>query len=457
MKTARLNSITERNLLSEEHVARTVWSLALPTMIASIVQSANSFLDRIFVGRLGAEALAAVGVGGQMVFLTMALAMAVSTGATAIVARMVGANDRAQLREAARQSLGIAMVLGVLLTLSGYLLLPFLLDWYQLNERTNRLAHEFLGWALLGVPGMFLLMGLSGAFRGLGDTRSPMIASIGATLAHIIGDWLLIFGNLGFPKLGVQGAGVAMALSTWVGAGILWVQQWARSERELAIPAFPIRAWWARIMRIGLPASARTFIYSTSSVMFTGILSATAAGTAAVAALPIGLTAESIAFMPGFAFAIAASALVGQALGAKNERLAERFGWACAWQACAVMTTMAVVFFVFAEYFARLFTSDPKVIELAVAYLRINALTEPLLAFGMVLAGALQGAGDSLKAMLATFITQWVVRIPLAYLMALGLGWDAYGAWAAMALSSGFSGLLMMYLFKRGGWKKARV
>ncbi|CUU35597.1 putative efflux protein, MATE family [Armatimonadetes bacterium DC] len=457
MKTARLNSLTERNLLSEEHVARTVWSLALPTMIASIVQSANSFLDRIFVGRLGAEALAAVGVGGQMVFLTMALAMAVSTGATAIVARMVGANDRAQLREAARQALGIAIVLGVLLTVLGYLLLPFLLDWYRLNERANRLAHEFLGWALLGVPGTFLLMGLSGTFRGLGDTRSPMIASIGATLAHILGDWLLIFGNLGFPNLGIQGAGIAMALSTWVGAGILWVQQWVRSERELAIPAFPIRAWWVRIMRIGLPASARTFIYSTSSVMFTGILSATAAGTAAVAALPIGLTAESIAFMPGFAFAIAASALVGQALGAKNERLAERFGWASAWQACAVMTTMAIVFFVFAEYFARLFTSDPKVIELAVAYLRINALTEPLLAFGMVLAGALQGAGDSLKAMLATFITQWVVRIPLAYLMAFWLGWDAYGAWGAMALSSGFSGLLMMYLFKRGGWKKVRV
>ncbi|MEJ5296138.1 MAG: MATE family efflux transporter, partial [Fimbriimonadales bacterium] len=119
--------------------------------------------------------------------------------------------------------------------------------------------------------------------------------------------------------------------------------------------------------------------------------------------------------------------------------------------------TMAIVFFVFAEYFARLFTSDPKVIELAVAYLRINALTEPLLAFGMVLAGALQGAGDSLKAMLATFVTQWVVRIPLAYLMAFWLGWDAYGAWGAMALSSGFSGLLMMYLFRRGGWKKVRV
>jgi len=457
MESVRSSETLQQNRLLEEPIARTVWRLAVPTMIASIVQSANSFLDRIFVGRLGAEALAAVGVGGQMVFLTMALAMAVSTGTTAIVARTVGANDHTQLRDAGRQSLGIAIVLGAMLTLLGYLLLPMLLNGYRLNPIANRMAHEFLGWALLGVPGMFLLMGLSGTFRGMGDTRSPMIASIGATLAHIAGDWLLIFGNLGFPALGIQGAGIAMALSPWVGAGILWVQQWRRADRELAIPALPIHLWWVRIMRIGLPASARTFIYSTSSVMFTGILAATHAGTAAVAALPIGLTAESIAFMPGFAFAIAASALVGQALGAKNERLAERFGWMCAWQACAVMTTMACVFFVFADYFARLFTQDPQVIDLAIAYLRLNALTEPLLAFGMVLAGALQGAGDSMKAMLATFITQWVVRIPLAYLMAFVLGWDAYGAWGAMALSSGFSGLLMMYLFKKGGWKHVRV
>ncbi len=447
----------ERNLLSETHVARSVWSLALPTMIGSIVQTINSFLDRIFVGRLGPEALAAVGVGGQMVFLTMALAMAVSTGATAIVARMVGANDRVTLREAGRQSLGIAIVLGVALTLLGYALLPKLIDLYQLTAEANRYAHQFLGWALLGVPGMFAMMGLGGTFRGMGDTRSPMIASIFATVVHIVGDWVLIFGRFGFPALGVQGAGIAMALSIWTGAFVLWAIQWFRGERELAIPSFPVRAWWIRIMRIGLPASARTFIYSTSSIMFTGILSATMAGTSAVAALPIGLTAESIAFMPGFAFAIAASALVGQALGARNERLAERFGWVSAWQACGIMTAMAVVFFIFAEHFARLFTNDPQVIALAVAYLRINAITEPLLAFGMVLAGALQGAGDSLKAMLATLLTQWVVRIPLAYLLAFGLGWDAYGAWWAMAISSGFSGILMMVLFKRGAWKQVKV
>ncbi len=455
MKTVRSSEPIHQ--LTEKSPARTVWALALPTMIASLVQTANSFLDRIFVGQLGSEALAAVGVGSQLVFLCMALSMAISTGTTAIVARMYGANDQASLRESARQSLGLAVALGLLFTLLGYLLLPFLLRWYGLEAGAEREAYRFLSPALMGLTGTFLMMGLSGTFRGMGDTRSPMFASIVATVVHIVGDWVLIFGRLGFPALGVQGAGIALALSMWAGTLMLWGQQWFGRHRDLAIPALPLWGWWWRILRIGLPASARSFIYTTSSVMFTRILAGTAAGTAAVAALPIGLTAESVAFMPGFAFAIAASALVGQALGARNERLAERFGWGSAWQACGVMTVMAVVFYLFAEHFARMFSQDPQVIALAVAYLRINAITEPLLAFGMVLAGALQGAGDSLKAMMATFLTQWVVRVPLAYLLVYTAGWDAVGAWWAMALSSGFSGLLMIALFKQGGWKKVKV
>ncbi len=443
--------------LTEKPASRIVWALALPTMIASLVQTANSFLDRIFVGRLGAEALAAVGVGSQLVFLCMALAMAVSTGTTAIVARMYGANDQQSLRESARQALGIAMVLGLLFTLLGYLLLPAILHWYGLEPEAEREAYRFLSPALMGLTGTFLMMGLSGTFRGMGDTRSPMFASIVATVVHIVGDWVLIFGRWGFPALGVQGAGIALAISMWAGTAMLWLQQWLGRHRDLALPALPIWSWWWRILRIGLPASARSFIYTTSSVMFTRILAGTTAGTAAVAALPIGLTAESIAFMPGFAFAIAASALVGQALGARSDKLAERFGWVSAWQACGIMTAMAVVFFVFAEQFVGLFTQDPEVMALAVAYLRINALTEPLLAFGMVLAGALQGAGDSLKAMVATFLTQWVVRVPMAYLLVYTAGLDAVGAWWAMALSSGFSGLLMIALFKHGGWKKVKV
>lgn len=164
MKTALTSTRVE--LLREDRVAQTVWRLALPTMAASVVQTLNSFLDRIFVGRLGPEALAAVGVGSQMLFLTMALAMAVSTGATAIVARMAGANDQASLRAAARQALGLAFALGIGFTLLGYLLLPQIIRWYGLEPGADAQARQFLWLALLGAPGSFLMMGLSAPSAG---------------------------------------------------------------------------------------------------------------------------------------------------------------------------------------------------------------------------------------------------------------------------------------------------
>ncbi len=145
--------------------------------------------------------------------------------------------------------------------------------------------------------------------------------------------------------------------------------------------------------------------------------------------------------MPGFAFAIARLGAGGAGAG-REKRAAggADSGWASAWQACAVMTTMAIVFFVFAEYFARLFTSDPKVIE-AGGRVPANQRGSPSRCWrsGWYWRARCRAQATSLKAMLATFVTQWVVRIPLAYLMAFWLGWDAYGAWGAMALGSGFS------------------
>lgn len=426
-------------------------------MVMSLLQTVNSFLDRIFVGQLGAQALAAVGVGGQLLFLIMTLAMSISMGTVAIVARMVGANDWQAVRKATRQSFGLALVVGLSIFGLAWGTLPLVLDWYGLASPAESLAHRFLSAALLGVPALFVMMMISSAFRAMGDTRTPMYAMLLANFIHTAGDWVLIFGRYGFPKWGILGAGVAMALSIWTGAFLLWGFMWRSPLRVATIPEFPVRAWTIRVLRIGVPASLRNLIYASSSAIYIGLLAATREGTAAVAALPIGMTAEAIAFMPGLAFAIAASALVGQFLGAKQEHRAENSAWLAAWQACAVMTAMAVIFYAFAPHFARWFTQDPQVVATAVAYLRINALTEPLLAFGLVLAGALQGAGDTLKPALAALITHWLLRLPLTYLLALRLPFGATGAWWAMALSSGFSGLIMMMLFKQGSWKRVKV
>ena len=176
-----------------------------------------------------------------------------------------------------------------------------------------------------------------------------------------------------------------------------------------------------------------------------------------MAALTIGMTSESIAFMPGFAFSMAAGTLTGQNLGAGNPARAERAAWVSLQQGLAIMIVMGAVFFVLARPFAHIFTHDPHVVPLTVAYLRIAALSEPFLALGMILTGALNGAGETKAPAWAGIATMWGVRLPLAWLLIYGLGHGATGAWWAMTTSTALNGIVALFLFKRGRWKQAVV
>ena len=353
----------------------------------------NSILDRWFVGKLGPNALAAVGVGGQVLFILVSVSMAISVGTTALVARFTGAREPGDVDRAAGQSLALGAGAGVILTLGLYLGLDGLLSAMGVGEQANIECRRFLHIALLGTVPMVLVNVIASAFRGLGDTRTPMKVMVCANLVHIMGDYCFMLGGLGAPRLGLAGGGVAVASSNLT-AYIVYTWLLARSPLRGALRPASLRlsiAWAARILRIGWPAALTALLRNTSLMAFTGILARTAEKTLAVAALPIGLAAESLAFMPGFGFSVAASALVGQSLGARDPDRAQAAGWAAAQQGAVIMSIMGAVFFVAAEPFTRMFTHDPVVVRISISYLRIMAISEPALAFGMILTGGLQG------------------------------------------------------------------
>ncbi|MBV9850059.1 MAG: MATE family efflux transporter [Armatimonadetes bacterium] len=451
--------------LAEPHVIETrvglhraVWMLAWPSVLTMLLQTVNSFTDRFFVGHLGSDALAAVGVAGQLMFLLFSVGMSVSVGTTALVARFTGAQEPDEATVAANQSVWIA---GIASLLCVALMLPLrgaVVAQMHLSAPAAALCVQYLTLTILGVPALFLMLILGGVYRGLGDTVTPLLVMLGVNVIHLGGDFLLIFGNAGFPKLGLPGGALALLCSQVVGA-ILYVTFLRRSpvsglltrKRRLEM------AWARRILNIGVPAALQNLSRVLSMLLFTGVLARTPEATAGVAALTIGLTSESIAFMPGFAFSTAASTLTGQNLGAKNPDRAERAAWAALGQGLSVMVAMGTVFFIFAPQFAHLFTHDPQVVPLAVAYLRISALAEPFLGFGMILTGALNGAGDTKAPAWASAVTMWGVRLPLAVLLAQTLRYGTVGAWWAMAASTVAGGLWAWYLFKRGRWKTVAV
>ncbi len=441
-----------RESASEIHLE--VWRLAWPTVITMVLQTVNGFLDRFFVGHLGPDALAAVGISGQILFLVFSIAMAISIGTTALVARNIGAGEVEEAATAANQSLWIAGFVSVGCVLLMMACRSPLVAAMGVDAAAGGLALQYLTLTILGIPTLFVMLILSGVFRGMGDTVTPLLVMIGVNLVHLGGAYVLIFGAFGAPRMGLQGGAVALVASQVLGAVLYLIRLRRSGLGSISLrQSRPNLAWFRRILRIGIPAAMQNMSRVLSMLVFTGLLTRTPQGTAAAAALTIGLTSESIAYLPGVAFSTAASTLTGQNLGARRPERAERAAWCALLQGLGIMTGMGVLFYVLAPQCAGLFTRDPEVHRLAVAYLRTMALSEPFLAFGMILSGALNGAGDSRAPAAVTIFTMWGVRLPLSYALAVWASLGAIGAWWGMAISTMIAGVLMFACFRHGRWK----
>ncbi len=255
--------------------------------------------------------------------------------------------------------------------------------------------------------------------------------------------------------------GIAVSTATSTTAGMLMCLLLFRSGRwqpfyssHWGISLETIR----RIISFGWPAALLQIAWNAGTIVLYHILARLRdTSITALAAITNGLRIEAVIYLPAFALNMAASVLVGQNLGAGDPGRAEKVGWKIAKAGVALMSLMALVIFIWADRFASLVTKDPSVLEETTRYLRINALSEPFMALGSILAGGLQGAGDTRGAMQVIVLTMWLIRLPLAYVLALAAGYGATGAWIAMISSMTVQGLLMALRFHKGKWKELKV
>jgi len=436
---------------------RQIFELAWPAILGNLLQTIVSMVDLVMVGRLGAAAVASVGLGGQMLWFSHALMVSVSVGTTALVARFIGAKQKRDAEHVLMQSLILVLLLSTLLTVFWYVCAERMLLLIGAAEEVAELGGMYIRIVFLSTPSIFLIFTAEGALRGAGDTKTPM--KVGATMnvINVILNYILIFGKLGFPVLGVKGAGIATATAfAWASVTYLVIFSSGKfvlsiSRHDLSFDTEMIK----RIIRIGIPASIQRVIMSSSMILYVSIIAGF--GTTALAAHQIGLRVESLSYMPGFGFAVAATALVGQNLGAQNPQKAEESGWEAA-KLCAVLMGAAGLFMIlFPKPMARLFDADADVVNLAAWYLRIVAVSEPPLAVIFTLAGGLQGAGDTRSPLYISVFGLWLFRIPLAYFLGIVLGWGAVGAWTGMTVDTFVRGGLYIYRFRKGKWKEVTV
>ena len=449
--TALYRDLTTGSLL------RNLWTLALPMIVANVLQNAFSIVDMIFVGRLGPTAVAAVAVSGlvMMVAWTLLIGVAISTVAT--VARFFGARDMEQANAAAVQSLILGGLISVVLILFGLFLDEPVLRVLGATPEMMEPATAYFRVVFVGSFTLIFMFPSGAILRGAGDARTPMVILIVATAFNIVLDPLLIFGLLFFPRLEVKGA----AYATVIGQGIammlgLWILVRGQSRIHVHLPQFRIRPQlMKRMVLIAIPATIQGGL---RSVAHLGLIKIVALyGTLAVAAFGIGLRLNLLVMMVGWALGGAASTLVGQNLGAQKPDRAEKSAWLTTGIFCGFMILSGAGFFLFADPLITLFNSDPGVIRIGHAYLRIVALSYPFLGLSMICAMSFNGAGDTQTPALIIGLTFIVLMIPLALFLPRFVAPKTSGIWWAMTIAITLQGIIMALVFSQGGWKKRRI
>jgi len=448
----------------------TVMALAWPAILENILTTLIQFVNVAMVGHLGAQATAAVGINTPLIWLLNSVMIAAGVGATAVIARHMGAGEHARANLAARQSVLLGLALGLGLTAAVYLLSGVLPVWLGANPDIAPVATGYLRILAVTFPLYFLGLVLSAAFRGAGETRVPMRVNVLINLVNVAGNFLLIHPTrvvhigpdaaftVWGAGLGVRGAAVSSAFAEGL-AGMLLLAALASGRFTLRLrgggPFRPDFAVLGKILHVGLPAAGERCVISFGQMLFTRLIAVL--GTAELAAHQLANTAESLSYMPAYGIAVAATTLVGQGLGRKEPEQAARYGWASFRMALVVMVSMMGVFLLVPHRLLGLFTTDAEVIRLGASVLRIEALAQPFFAAAIVLTGALRGAGDTRFPLLVAIFSMWGTRITMAWLLVTQCGMGLRGAWIAMVADLAVRGTLILIRFRRGAWKRVEV
>lgn len=411
-----------------------ILSLSLPAMVENILQTVVGFVDMLFVSKLGLIEITAVGVTNSIMAVYIAIFTAIGVGAASLIARSVGAGDLERARAIARKATWVSAIAGILLGLTALLFTePFL---RMMGAGQEVIESATVYFRIVGVNSIFIaLMSVFGAIlRAHGDTMTPMRIGFWMNAVHIVLDYVLIFGFLLIPGFGLLGAACSTVLVRAVSAVVLYLRI---RKSSMAFPLFsPSRnkdvELTKELLTVATPAAIEGLVMRGGQVLYFGLI--VSLGTQVFAAHTIAGNIELFAYMPGYGLAVAAATMVGKNIGAKRQREAYEYAMLTALVGVVVQGVAGVVLFVGTPWFATWFTSSEQVIGMVTIALRINAFAQPALAVCLILAGALQGAGDTKSPMYSTLIGMWVLRIVGVYLMAIQLNMGISGVWLAILI-----------------------
>jgi putative MATE family efflux protein len=432
---------------------RAILLLAIPMVLEMVLESLFAVVDVFWVSRLGADAVATVGLTESMLSLVFAVAMGLSLSTTAMVARRIGEKDPEGAAVAALQAILLGFTVSAVIGVPCLFLARYLLGMMGATSEIVAIGSRYAS-IMLGGSGVILMLFLNNAiFRGAGDAAIAMRLLWVSNIINLILDPCLIFGWGPFPRLGVTGAAVA----TFTGRGIGVCYQLYRllhGTERIRVLRRHIRVnlrVLMRLVRVSLTGILQFAIAHTSWIGLVRIVSIF--GATALAGYTIAIRIVVFAILPSWGLSNAAATLVGQNLGAKQPERAETSVWRTGLYNMLFLGSVGVLFVIFSLPIVRLFTQDAAVVSLAAACLRIVSYGNIGYAYGMVMLQAFNGAGDTVTPTVVNLFGFWLLEIPLAYWLAISAGLHSNGVYFSIVIAEGTIAAASMVLFRRGRWK----
>ncbi len=432
---------------------RAIGLLAVPMVLEMSMESIFAVTDIFFVSSLGADAIAAVGLTEAVLTVVYAIAIGLSMGTTAMIARRIGEKKPDDAAVVAGQTLWVGVIAAAGIGTIGWLYAEDILRLMGAEQAVIKDGAGYTTIMLAGSVTILFIFLINAIFRGAGDATIAMRALWLANGINIVLDPVLIFGLGPFPEMGVTGA----AIATTIGRGIGVVYQLYRLFKASArVPMVFAHLALApqvllRLLRVSAGGVLQFFIAPSSWIIMIRIIAAY--GSAAVAGYTVAIRVIDFAFLPAWGLSNAAATLVGQNLGAGQPDRAEKSVWQTASYCAVFLTAIAVVFIVFAEPIVRIFIREPEVVRYGVDCLRFISYGVGLLGFGMVIIQAFNGAGDTRTPSWINFLGYWVLQIPLAYALASYAELGPRGVFIAILISESLLAIGAVIVFRRGRWK----
>ncbi len=434
-------------------VHRAIFKLAIPSMGSMLFITLFELVDIFWVGHLGKTALAAISGSSFIIWALYAIAELAASGSLALISREFGVLNFKRASYFANQAIWLVLLFAIPLTVLTFVFRFSLIGFLDLEPAVLAQAESYLRIVFLSMLIIFLVSLFDSFFRAAGDTFTPMVILIAFVILNGILDPFFIFGWWIFPRMELEGAAIATVIARILGA-IIAFYLLKKKHFHLTLSVKPVGKVLWKIVKIGSPVALGGFTFSVVYVLLAKILSHF--GSVPLAALGVGHRIEGIVYFICLGFSFSIQTLVGQNLGARRLDEAEKATWWTLLYASLSVGLFLLLYVLIPDKLMGIFASDPDVIREGAKYLRIISVFEIFLAWELIFEGAFNGAGDTIPPMSISILFT-LARVPLAYYLAISLGWGTIGVWWAISISTGIKGLLMAGWFKRGRWKLKRI